>query len=86
MRLGVGNPFTICYYIIFDIIYNVLPQKVKFEVINSCFLGVMFVEKFLLTYQTHCRKKKGCFDSTRIPCMLPEREVSKLFIINLVVI
>lgn len=58
MNLGVGNPFKVCYDIIFDITYVVLPQKVKFEVMKSWSFDVMFGEEFLLTYQTHCREKK----------------------------
>lgn len=61
MNLGVGNPFKVCYDIIFDITYVVLPQKVKFEVMKSWSFDVMFGEEFLLTYQTHCREKKSLF-------------------------
>lgn len=86
MNLGVGNPFKVCYDVIFDITYVVLPQKVKFEVMKSWSFDVMFGEEFLLTYQTHCREKKACSDSTRVPCVLPERDICKLFIINLAVI
>lgn len=83
MQLGVGNLFRVWYHIIFDITCVFLLQKVKFEVMKSISLGVMFGEEFLLKYQTHYREKKSCFDSYRIPCTLPESEVCKLFIINL---